>query len=106
MRIPSASSTTNPAFEIKHTNRLFRKKKKHRPKIREKKHFIFNCWTWFFFFTSCAPHSVEEAVEAAREAGKEHSHVVGAELCELDPGLKAPQVSKFDCEKDMTVLST
>ena len=26
--------------------------------------------------------------------------------CKLDPGLKAPLFSNFDCEKDVTVLST
>ena len=26
--------------------------------------------------------------------------------CKLDPGLKAPPVSKFDCEKYITLLST
>ena len=41
----------------------------------------------------------------AGKTGPMRESMVGLR-CKLDPGLKAPPVSKFDCEKGVTVLST
>ena len=43
----------------------------------------------------------QECAETARLRA-----VIEVERCKLHPGLKVPPVSNFDCEKDITVLST
>ena len=60
---------------------------------------VLNKFTWAQNCT--AFHSIFNdtgivGISAAAEVGR----------CKLDPGLKAPPVSNFDCEKDTTALST
>ena len=64
--------------------------------------------------------NIQPCAPLRRDAEKDRGHVHGGSggaaaapqggregrRCKLDPGLKAPPVSKFDCENDITVLST